>query len=247
MKVSVIIPSRLQHRGNGVSGDLWLDRALQAVDAQTLRQWLEWEVVVGLDPGVSLPERLAAVRAVNGRVASQACAVNAAVAASNGDVLAFLEDDDSWRPRRLEYGLALLERYDVVTSNQTVVAEDGAFVSIFDFPTPSGWLLRRELWDRLGPLDETFRFHVDTEYLGRMIARRVRRIHLVEANAPARTDLGYVGQYSAVGRTAEPDPLVVRTVNLGGSMAQIASRDEARQQSHLEHHRMMGKYGLIPW
>src|SRR5262249_34956041 len=138
------------------------------------------EVVVGLDPGVALPPRFAGLKAAHAAQPRQAAALNAAVAAASGEVLAFLEDDDYWEPRRLEYGLPQLERFDLVTCNQREVDEDGSFVGINDYPTPSGWLLRKATWEAVGPFDESYTF-VDSEWLGRANARSLRRLHLIEA------------------------------------------------------------------
>jgi len=247
MRISVIIPSRLQAHRDEQTGELWLDRALRSVAGQSIGSTVEVEVVVGLDPGATLPGRFATVRAAQARSASQAHAVNAAVAASTGEVLALLEDDDAWEPKRLAYGLALLGQYDVVTSNQREIAEDGSFVRINDFPTPSGWLLSRALWDRLGPFEETFRFHVDTEYLGRMTRFGVRRLHLVEVDAKDSPWLRNVARCSAIARTSEASPLVIRTANTQGGMARIASCQSAYQQSQAEHQQMLNIYGGIPW
>lgn len=245
--VSVIVPSRLQTNpecGNA----LWLDRAIASVMDQTGLSSREFtvEIVVGIDPGQQPPPHLEHLRFVQGSQATQACAVNAAVQASRGEVIAILEDDDAWLPTRLQCGLEYLQVYDVVTSNQSEVLPNGEFVGINDFPTPSGWLFRRSLWDRLGPLDEEIRFHVDTEYLGRMNAAGVKRIHLVERTASLREWLRQVSRYSDIRSTHVSSPLVMRTVNPAGGMSLIAKEETARLQSRWDHERMIAKYGLIP-
>src|SRR5579864_8077527 len=98
MRISVIIPSRLQVNPNHERQGLWLDRALASVRGQAVDKPVEIEVVVGLDPGVAPPRGFANVRWAHGQKQLQAAAVNAAVAASTGDTLAFLEDDDWWMP-----------------------------------------------------------------------------------------------------------------------------------------------------
>ena len=203
------------------------------------------EIVVGLDPSASPPRHVSGVRFAHGSAHSQAHAINAAVAAAEGDVLAFLEDDDLWLPRRLEYGLDYLRRYDLVTSNQVEVTTEGMFKRIFDFPTPSGWLLRRSTWELLGPLDETLRFHIDNEYLGRINARKLRRVHLVERSA--ETSSSKLVHFSDIALTSEPRPLVTRTMNDRGNMARIEREALAKEQSSAEHALLRSRYGYMPW
>jgi hypothetical protein len=213
---------------------------------QTVCGQAQLEIVVGLDPGIRLPPDFTGVAAANGREARQACAVNAAVAASRGELLAFLEDDDRWHPRRLEYGVCSLAGFDLVTCNQLEVDPQGRPVQVNDYPTPSGWLLPRAVWERLGPFDESFTF-VDSEYLGRMHLRRLRRLHLVEASAPPRAGLANVARYSAIARTTENQPLVLRTVNGGGVMASVSRQETARRRHEEDCRRMLALYGGIPW
>jgi glycosyltransferase involved in cell wall biosynthesis len=229
-------------------GTLWLDRALASVRAQSVADSVRLEIVVGLDPGASLPEPLSGVRFAHASAPSQVHAMNAAVAAAQGDVLAFLEDDDRWMPRRLVYGLAYLARYDLVTANQLEVAADGTVRRIFDFPTPSGWLLRRTTWELLGPLDETLHFHMDNDYLGRVNARALKRLHLVERNAEmSRRRLQKVARFSDIATTGEAGPLVTRTMNYGsGKMARIRRDASAKEQSDAEHVLLRSRYGGMP-
>jgi hypothetical protein len=134
-----------------------------------------------------------------------------------------------------------------VTTNSREVTGAGGFVRYFDFPTPCGWLLRREAWDRFGPYGESLIFHGDNEYLGRVTAAGGRRVHLVEADAPSRPWLENVGRYSAVVRTGERNPLVTRTANPDGSMGQIERLAWARFQSSYEHIILNLQFGSIPW
>jgi glycosyltransferase involved in cell wall biosynthesis len=244
LSISVVIPSRLQFLpGQAV---LYLDRALRSVRSQERPEQARLEIVVGLDPGSIAPVR-DGVRFVHATSRSQAAAVNAAAAAASGDFLAFLEDDDIWSPRRLPYGLGMTDAYDLITSNQTEVDEEGNFVRINDFATPSGWLLRKSTWDRLGAFDEALRFHVDTDFLGRANAAGIRRAHLVERDAPARSWIEKIRVHSDIARTNEPQPLVIRTVNPQGGMSRIARDPEAERISIEEHARFVAKYGAIPW
>jgi hypothetical protein len=237
VKVSVIIASRLQLRPHAGPESLWLDRALRSVRRQTAPE-VELEIVIGLDPGAILPPRFASLVAANATRPCQADALNAAVAAATGEVLAFLEDDDYWEPRRLQYGLRHLNRF---------VDEDGSFVAINDYPTPSGWLLRRATWENVGPFDDSYTF-VDSEWLGRANLLRLRRLHLIEAGPHGpRRRLEMVQRFSAILATQQRDPLVLRTVNPHGVVGAAQAQEEARRRHERDVQRMIAKYGDIPW
>ncbi len=269
MTVSLIIPSRLQPNPISEAGNLWLDRALMSVARQTLPPT---EIFVGLDAGAreNVPARFVRgplyVLFISAAKAGQAAALNAAARASTGEWLAFLEDDDQWEPSFLETAMSLAGderagKFDFVTSNQREVDEAGGFVRYNDFATPSGWLIRASTWGDLGGFDESFRFHVDTDFLGRANAAKVRRCHIVEAGAlsiDASADvpgeahrrvewIQAVGAHSALVESTEREPLVVRTVNQGGGMWTIANNPAAAAVSREEHARMKAKYGSVPW
>ncbi len=246
MRISVIIATRLQSQLHAGPDALWLDRALRSVRRQTVAAKLPLEVVAGLDPGVALPGRFSGVVAANAARPGQSAALNAAVAAAGGEVVAVLEDDDYWEPKRLEYGLAWLEKHDLVTCNQREVDADGSFVGVNDYPTPSGWLMRTATWRQVGPFDESFTFP-DSEWLGRANAARLRRMHLVEVGAPIRPGILQVARHSAIATTAERDPLVLRTVNPAGVMGTARSQPAARLKHEADTQRLVEKYGGIPW
>ena len=257
MKISVIVPSRLAVNPAGVAAaasdvmadpkdrELYLERALMSVKRQALPAGCQVEMVVGLDAGAVLPARFGDVRSANSDGTGQAKAVNAAVAASTGDVLAFLEDDDVWAGPKLSYQLPLLDSYAFVSSNQREVDESGAWIRTNDFATPSGWVMPRTTWDAVGPMLEGW-LHCDTEWLGRLNATGLRRVHLVEKDAPMREWIVNVARRSQIGQTRERDPLVTRTHNPRGGMASIASGARL-EQSQDEHAIMTERFGAPPW
>jgi hypothetical protein len=244
-KVSVIIPSRLQPMPGGDPARLWLERAVSSVFHQRVQNHVELEIVVGIGPGQQLPVRWTNMVVVAAHAASPAFGTNAAVAASTGDVLAFLDEDDYWLPKRLAYGLSRLPDFDLITCSQREVRE-GQFLQINDYPTPSGWMLRRAAWDRLGPLDDSYRLHHDSEYIGRATAAGLKRLHLVEAEAPARPWLQKVARYSAVASIAEREPLVDRSMSEESLTTSIV-RGPARALSLAERRRLLEKYGEAIW
>jgi len=252
MRISVIVPSRLD--ASPVDGSLYLDRALESVMRQTEAVH---EVCIGIQRGGCVPEciragrRGAVVRLCETDVPGQAAAVNAAVAQATGDLLAFLEDDDLWEPERIADGLEAMRSggAEFASSTQTEVNIFGKVVNINDFATPSGWLMPRAVWDRVGGMDESFRWHVDTEFLGRINKAGIQRVHLVERDAKLedRPELRKVALRSDIHFTRSPDPLVVRLRNPNGGMARIVTSRIATEQSNQEHAEMLKRYGECPW
>lgn len=274
MKISVIVPSRLRANPTSDRGTLLLDRALMSVRRQSV---CDLEMIVGLDAShPPIPERFLNVSWLKFVEAgdSQAKAVNAAMKAATGDVFALCEDDDTWRDHdKLGYQLELLAKHDFVSCNQREVDEDGRFIRVNNFATPSGWVMKREVWEKVGPMDETFRYHVDTEWLGRANAAGVNRCHLVPAGT--NDDAGWlvnVARHSAIAALDEiTEPMVDRFVSEEGGMSAIR-KDRERIATELkaagpptnldatlasgmtpwcvsvrEHHVMAERYGNVPW
>lgn len=167
--------------------------ALRSVERQT-RPPLEIYIADdGTPPLASLPEvaglEVTVVHPAAGRVA---VARNHAARGARGEVLAFLDDDDRWRPDHLE-GLATafadpavefawrdcavirerveadgsrtdLERLDLARDWDAPMMRDN------DYLPPSGWGVRRGLFERLGGFDETFAFSEDWDFVLRAAA-----------------------------------------------------------------------------
>lgn len=255
MIVSVIIPSRLARNPASAYGNLYLQRAIRAIRYNMQVPGVEdVEIIAALDPGAVLPDSMADeadLIVVNGHAASQAAVVNAAVKRARGYMIAFCEDDDIWDIGKLAAQVPLLANADMVTCNQREVDTDGAFIRVNDFPTPSGWLMRRETWDDLGGFDESYQFHMDTEFLARATNAGLRRVHVVEAGAqlPGRPWLQNVSRVgrSLIGSAGNREPLVTRTVNPEGGMARIQSDPAAAAISRDEHERMKARHGFYGW
>jgi hypothetical protein len=132
--------------------------------ASVLRQSVDdFEVVVVDDCSpvpVVLPEdsRVRLVRAdVNGGAGA---ARNLGAEAAIGEVLTFLDDDDTWTPSRLRYAASALERAPVAVCWQSPDSgrrlEGDVFDSILDATTPNmgATAIRRKAWV---PMDPTYR------------------------------------------------------------------------------------------
>src|SRR5579863_8064480 len=234
--VAIVIPSRLAHHG---AGGLFVERAIAAAHAQDTRPGIRLSFFIGIDMDAQVPASLGlqpdvAFTRSDGR--SQAAAINAAARAAveqSHDFVALLEDDDLWEPNFLAWALSNLETCDFVSSNQIEIDPNEHCIRINDFPTPSGWIMQAELWRRVGAFDESLRWHVDNDWLGRLALSGVQRIHLVEATAPTSVQasaqvrpwianvLTQGGPRSAVKRHLSSRPLVRRTVHPGSGMSRI--------------------------
>ena len=258
--VSIIIPSRLAPVHDDDPDRLWLQNAIASVQQQSVCEQVEMEIVVGIDHGMSAPNGfenpdfpLLFVPAPSNST-GQAAAVNEAVGKSRGQYLAFLEDDDRWHPNFLGYALEVITEYDFVSSNQLEILPDGPVLRVVDFPTPTAWFMRRELWEQIGGFDTEYLYHFDNDWLGRLTNAEKRRIHLVEVGAPRdidenrtnRSDLDRVRGVSVIGFHGEDVPLVTRTENLRGGMTLIRTTSDAASRSQQEYARLTEIYGCVP-
>ena len=258
MRVGVVVPSRLARRPEGrtipeFGPELWLDGALASIRNQTTYSQLTWDIYVGVSPGAEVPahvyDHATVVRADR---AGQASAVNAAadVAALSSDTLMFLEDDDRWLKNKAYVQMPLLEAYPFVSCSQRLVRADGAFLGVNDYPVPSGWVMRADVWTRVGGFNPGTRWLVDTEWLGRLNDRKVRRAHYVECGGiadPMRSRrLAFAARTSEIVRYVG-DHLVDRTDNTEGGMATITRDFEAMREADAEAESIRKRFGCDPW
>jgi len=220
----------------------------------SIRRQSDCEIIVVVDK-LEVQE-FSGVKFVQGK-GGQANACNAGAEAAQGDYLAFLEDDDRWLPLRLE-ALEALEEADFTSSTQLEVNIDGDVIRINDFPTPSGWMMRRKVWDEVGPFDPKFRFHLDNEWLGRLSRTDFRRIHLVEATAPETCDEAALyrpwlstivkqgGMHSSLRRTHSERPLIERLIHRGSNCGHLGLEPEYQVISQRELKELTDCYGFIP-
>ena len=263
MKIAVVIPSRLARmHAAAPASPRFIERALASIAAQSVvAQGHALQPIVAVDPGRGDEARAALppqVVVVEGGQASQASALNAGLAAVDADAVAILEDDDQWQPNFLEPALAAFEVADFVSSTQLAVLVHGEVLRSFDFPTPSGWVIKRATLDRVGLFNVDYRWHLDNEWLGRLAATGLTRLHLVEATAPVHPPLvretrpvlarvmAHGGPKSGLMRHRLPWPMVVRTSHPASGMAQIVQDPEKSAQSARETAALEALYGHMP-
>jgi glycosyltransferase involved in cell wall biosynthesis len=163
---SVVIPTYGRAR---MLGD-----AVASVQAQTVG---DWECIVAVDggeppPAPADPRVRVVTRSVNGGAGA---ARNTGVEHARGTHVAFLDDDDTWLPNRLELALEGLQRapvaacFGISDGKVSWVGEWEGDVAdtILDTKAPSvdGLAVRRSV---LLPFDERFRGAEDVEWLLRM-------------------------------------------------------------------------------
>jgi len=126
MLVSVIIPTF--NRANKVLG---------AIDSALTQTYQPLEVIV-VDDG-STDATMAALDSLSGRIkviqqanAGPSAARNCGVAAANGEMIAFLDSDDHWKPDKIERQVALMgragSRMCCCVCNATIMGGNGEFL-----------------------------------------------------------------------------------------------------------------------
>lgn len=261
--ISVCLPSRFTRHPH--TGRLWLEHAVDSIRAQTIAAQYPIQICVGIDHGTPVPEIFAGqTDVVFAPVAAdapknQAAAVNAAAAAATGDIISFLEDDDTFMPERLEHALLMLRHYDFVGGTQTGVTPDNAILSVYDYTNPSTWVMRHDFWRRVGPMDTTYRFHLDAEWLGRLNASGGLRVHEVDRAAPrewhalatCRPFYKYFYSVTQPGSsvffTPYFYPLSTKTTHEQSTLEMLYQNSESRVTSDAEHQRMEATYNGRPF
>jgi len=262
--ISVCLPSRFTKHPK--EGWYWLTRAAQSIRTQTIAGKMPIQICVGIDHGAEVPDELKnQPDMVFSNVAAdqpknQAAAVNAAAAAATGDIIAFLEDDDIYAPERLESALELLHKYDFIGGTQRLMTPTTITSQIHDYANPTTWVMRHEFWKHVGPMDTSFRLHLDAEWLGRLNASGGLRVHQVDAPAPrewhalATSRQFYMYFYSAIKKpgngvyfTAFNHPIAAKTAHDASMTDTINADPVLRQRSHDEHVRMETMYNGRPF
>jgi molybdopterin-binding protein len=87
-KVSILIPSRLGQKKSGAESHLFIDSAIESIRSQTIAGRVNFQIVVGVDAGATIPSKLStnsALQFAEG-AQSQAAALNAAAKLIAGDI-----------------------------------------------------------------------------------------------------------------------------------------------------------------
>lgn len=149
--VSVILPV--------CNGEPFLAEALGSVLGQTRAPD---EVLVvddgSTDRSAEIARSFASVRVLQQPNGGQASALNAGVARSQGDFLAFLDADDRWLPNKLALQLGAFTEepeLELVFGHARQLAEHPAWSrqrgQVLPARLPSALLLRRAAWQKVGP------------------------------------------------------------------------------------------------
>lgn len=229
---------------------------------QTIAHQFGITFLVGVDKGCGLEPAISdilGVSCIESDGASQAKALNAAIREAHEGFIAFLEDDDQWMPDYLNYAMQAIALCDFVSSTQAEFNESNEFIRVNDFPTPSGWLMPKSTLEKIGEFNEDYRFHLDSEWLGRLSESNLKRIHMVESTAPIQEAyvqqvrpwlmnvLNLSGGFCDLARHESPYPLVRRLVHSNSGMAQISTNAEYSKISERECEDLIKRFDRIPW
>ncbi len=171
--ISVIIPV--------YNGAKFLRPALESVFAQSL---LPTEVLVvddgSTDESPEIARSFSGVTWIGQENRGPAAARNLGVARSQGDYLAFVDQDDIWLPEKLElqlnfllkhkqqlYCLCLQRHVLEVGSTRPEWLPERAFSEDLEALTPSALFARREAFDAVGLFDETINTASDADWFFR--------------------------------------------------------------------------------
>lgn len=218
-RVSVIVPTH-----NRLAQ---LQRALAGVERQSFR---DYEVVV-VDDGSAdsthewLSRQEAHVRLVRSAVAAGAGAArNRGVHASTGDLIAFLDDDDVWKPSYLERqvrhldanpaaSLSWADHVEVDARGHATLPDTKALLPYRSplvrmlaecfIHTMSVVVCRRGLFQELGDFDERLRVVQDFEWYARALSSRHAFIHLAETLVARAVPGGLVTRHREWAREEE--------------------------------------------
>src|SRR5512134_3333280 len=173
MLVSIVTPSLNQDR--------YIEETIQSVLAQDYPQ-IEYRIVDGgsTDGTVNVIKKYESQLAgwVSEKDRGQTDAINKGFAQARGDILAWINSDDTYEPGAVSAAVRYLQEHPdvgMVYGNCNYINESGNVIGTFNAAQTNYWLLRQaythitqqtmffrsELWKQVGPLDPSFYFAMD--------------------------------------------------------------------------------------
>lgn len=251
-KLTIIIPSRTHDKQSE-----FLKKAITSIFNQTIIKKFDFKIFVALDMGCSSKKieikKLPNVKFIESSGNSQAAALNAGIKETSDEngFVSILEDDDEWLPEFLFFARQAVSNFDFISSNQSLLNEEGNFLNVFDFPTPSGWFMPVTTLKKVGKFNETFKWHLDNEWLGRLSETKSSRLHLIESNAQNRPELQKLVYFSLgfsqIKKHTLSTPLIKRIVHSKSGTNQILNDKIKLKESQREYDLLFKKFGRIPW
>jgi glycosyltransferase involved in cell wall biosynthesis len=182
--VSIITPSFNQSR--------YLEATIRSVLAQDYPR-----IEYGIVDGASTDGTVDLIKKYEGRIGwwvseqdkGQTDAINKGFALATGDILAWINSDDTYEPGAVSAAVRYLQEHSevgMVYGDCNFINESGRVIGKFNSAQTSLRLLRRgyvhipqqtmffraELWRQVGPLDPSFYFAMDYDLWTRLAARR---------------------------------------------------------------------------
>ena len=148
----------------------------------------------------------------------QSAAINLGFAKTKGEIMAWLNSDDVLMPGALDYVASFFHRnpdIDVLYGNRLLIDEDDALIGRWVLPGHDDKVLpwadyvpqetlfwRRAIWEKVGGIDESFKFAMDWDLLLRFRAAGARfahrpvylgafRIHAKQKTSAAINEIGF--------------------------------------------------------
>lgn len=169
---------------------------LDAVESVRAQTWTDWRLIL-VDDGSPSPDFVRNVLAgIDGSLVVRQqprglpAARNAGIRRGSGDLVAFLDDDDVWDPKKLERQVSAWK----LAPHHVGVYSAGWYMDEHGQPFGDGWgaeqvpsrrflsgeiplprivtlVVRRDAWSDLGGFDETFSMAEDLEFIMRLVQK----------------------------------------------------------------------------
>lgn len=256
--IDLICPTR-----TSTQQKFFLDRMINSVKENSAFDAVDMRFLICLDQdgSISLDYEDINLTIINSDGHSQSKALNAGLKMVKSDFVAIIEDDDQWNTNFLKLVLRAFEtqHIDFISSNQLEIDMTGKIIRINDFPTPSGWIFKREILEKVGFFSENFKWHLDNDFLGRINKLGISRGHFIEKFAPIDVNLArqvrpWIANIfdSCKGkikflRHHYSSPLIIRQVHPESGTFRIDRNKKLKTESQTETKKLTELYGNVPW